>query len=140
MIPPAGTPVDQRLYNEVCRKVMELEAKIYLPGHWECPKCKFYLVSTSINANTGDFAANQEPQQCSNECGPMWRVTHEQSANTMVDRCDALQDKVTKLEARDQWFALGYAFEFMSDNPGAEWTKLESAYKALPPPTESRDG
>ena len=26
-IPPAGTPVDQKLYNEACRHVMDLEAE-----------------------------------------------------------------------------------------------------------------
>jgi len=81
-------------------KLIEAEQKLYLPGHWECPKCKFYCVSTLINVESGDFAANQEPQRCANGCGPMWRITHEQSANTMVDRCEELQIQL----AQHQWY------------------------------------
>lgn len=28
MIPPAGTPVDQKLYNEACQKILDLQAQI----------------------------------------------------------------------------------------------------------------
>jgi hypothetical protein len=27
-MPPAGTPVDQKIYNEACRKIGELEAQV----------------------------------------------------------------------------------------------------------------
>ena len=74
-----------------------LEAKIYLPGHWRCPKCKFYCVSTNIHVDSGGFSANEEPQQCANGCGPLWRVTHEESANEMVERCETLVAQVKRL-------------------------------------------
>lgn len=33
-IPPAGTPVDQKLYNEACRKVADLERRIAQRDKW----------------------------------------------------------------------------------------------------------
>ena len=33
-IPPAGTPVDQKLYNEACRKVMDLERRLAGRDKW----------------------------------------------------------------------------------------------------------
>lgn len=85
--------------GEQQREIERLERLVYLPGHWSCPKCHFYLVSTNLHMASGGFSANDEPQQCANGCGPMWRVTHEQSANTMVDRCDKQQERIEELEA-----------------------------------------
>ena len=80
--------------NKLNERLEQLEKQVYLAGHWSCPKCKFYLVSTNMHVPSGGFSANKEPQACANGCGPMWRVTHEQSANTMVDRCDKMQDVI----------------------------------------------
>ncbi len=81
------------LSHRQCR-IEQLEKQVYLAGHWLCPKCKFYLVSTNLHVPSGGFSANKEPQACANGCGPMWRVTHEQSANNTVDRCDKMQDVI----------------------------------------------
>ena len=70
--------------------VERLERLVYLPGHWECKKCDFYLVSTNLHAVSGNFSANDKPHDCLNGCGPMWRVTHEQSANDMVGKVERL--------------------------------------------------
>jgi hypothetical protein len=83
---------------DICRRgAEELETareKIFVPGHWECPKCQFYLVTTTLDASSGGFAADNKPQMCANGCGPMWRVTHEQSANTMMDRTEPMLDAI----------------------------------------------
>jgi len=81
------------------QRIEQLEKQVYLAGHWSCPKCKFYLVSTNLHVSSGGFSANNEPQQCANGCGPMWKVTHEQSADTMVDRCEKQTDRIEQLEA-----------------------------------------
>ena len=83
-------------------RIKELDGKVYLKGHWRCPKCDFYCVSTLIDAGTGKFAADQEPQKCANGCGPMWRVTHEESANNMVAHAEEQADRMEKLEAEIQ--------------------------------------
>ena len=80
------------------QRIEQLEKQVYLAGHWSCPKCKFYLVSTNLHVSSGGFSANNEPQQCANGCGPMWKVTHEQSADTMVDRCEKQTDRIEQLE------------------------------------------
>ena len=85
--------------EQATAEVGRLEKLVYLAGHWSCPKCDFYLVSTNLHVPSGGFSANREPQACANGCGPMWRVTHEQSANTMVDRCEKQADHIEQLEA-----------------------------------------
>ncbi len=85
--------------EQATAEVGRLEKLVYLAGHWSCPKCDFYLVSTNLHVPSGGFSANQEPQACANGCGPMWRVTHEQSANTMVNRCEKQTDRIEQLEA-----------------------------------------
>ena len=83
-------------------EVDRLSKQVYLDGHWSCPKCKFYLVSTSFYAGDGSMAPNTEPQKCANGCGPMWKVTHEQSANMMVDRCEKQTTRIEQLEAENE--------------------------------------
>ena len=95
--------------EQATAEVGRLEKLVYLAGHWSCPKCDFYLVSTNLHVPSGGFSANREPQACANGCGPMWRVTHEQSANTMVDRCEKQTDHIEQLEA---------ALTKIADSPG----------------------
>lgn len=77
----------------------------FVPGHFECAKCSFYLVSNTIYMGSGTIGANNEPQQCSNGCGPMWRVTWKEHAiklarsqEAMVDRLIGAQDRIAELE------------------------------------------
>jgi len=77
--------------------VERLEKLVHLPGHWKCQNCDFYLVSTNLHAASGNFSANDKPHDCANGCGPMWRVTHEQSANDMVDSVERLTAEVSRL-------------------------------------------
>lgn len=64
---------------EVCLALLaerdRLEAARFVPGHFECAKCKFYLVSSTLYVNQGTIGPNEKPQDCSNGCGPMWRVS-----------------------------------------------------------------
>lgn len=70
------------------KRVGELEALVYIPGLWRCAKCGCSLISTNLHVQDGGFSANKEPQQCPNDCGPMWRVTERQAGNDLVDRLD----------------------------------------------------
>lgn len=47
----------------------------YVPGLWRCAKCKLDLIASNLNAYSGSVTANNDPQQCPNACGPMWRVS-----------------------------------------------------------------
>ena len=70
-----------------------LEKLVYVPGAWKCAKCRCGVISNTLHVNTGGISANNEPQECPNGCGPMWRVTERDAGNEMCDRLDALTDE-----------------------------------------------
>lgn len=82
-------PVNNGLYCEVSdvitllkerdKRIKELEEDQYIPGIHRCAKCKFRLISQSIDVKTGTIGANDKPSDCPNGCGPMWRVTYKES-------------------------------------------------------------
>lgn len=51
----------------------DLASLVYVPGLWRCAKCKLDLIASVLSP--GGVSANEAPQTCPNECGPMWRVT-----------------------------------------------------------------
>lgn len=67
-----------------------LESLVYVPGLWRCARCSCETVSTNIHVPSGRFSANNKPQRCPNDCGPMWRVTERDAGNRLVDRLEAL--------------------------------------------------
>ena len=86
----------KRLEGELSAAQAEIErlAKlVYVPGQTRCAKCKFVLISTEINAGTGQFRVNNEPQECPNGCGPMWRVTERDAGNELIDSMDEMADR-----------------------------------------------
>lgn len=81
-------------------RVRELEALVYVPGLWRCAKCECQLVSTNMHAYTGAMSADNSPQVCPNNCGPMWRVTEREAGNRLIDQQDKLAERATAAEAR----------------------------------------
>ena len=77
----------------------ELAKQVYVPGLWKCAKCKCTVVSTLLDANSGRFAANHEPQQCPNDCGPMWRVTEREGGNNVADALDRMLERAEAAES-----------------------------------------
>jgi hypothetical protein len=71
---------------ELKKEIERLEKLVYVPGLWKCAKCKCTTVCTNLHVNTGGFSANNSPQQCPNDCGPMWRVTERDAGNELIDR------------------------------------------------------
>lgn len=55
----------------------------FVPGLFACPKCAFVLVSNTLYMKSGTIGANNKPQECSNGCGPMWRVSWRQHAESL---------------------------------------------------------
>lgn len=78
----------ERTLSALEPEIARLEALVYVPGVWNCAKCKFTLVSTTLNATSGHFKANTEPQKCPNGCGPLWRKTERDAGNELIDRMD----------------------------------------------------
>ncbi len=71
--------------------VEALEKLIYVPGLWRCAKCGLSLITTTLDASSGRFAANREPQSCANGCGPMWRVAERDAGNKLIDDMEQMQ-------------------------------------------------
>lgn len=74
-------------------EVERLEKLVYVPGLWKCAKCSCQTISHYLHAESGKVAANNDPQQCPNDCGPMWRVTERDAANEMIKRAEIEQCK-----------------------------------------------
>lgn len=92
---------DMALRTEAAERERDEVRKLaYVPGVWKCAKCGCVIVSTLIHAETGQFAANREPQQCPNDCGPMWMRTEREAGNELIDRMDAEIEKRTVADAR----------------------------------------
>lgn len=90
--PVPGLP--RELLAKAVERIRELEALVYVPGLWRCAKCDCQVISTNLHANTGQMSANNEPQTCPNNCGPMWRVTERDAGNRLIDNADKDHERV----------------------------------------------
>jgi hypothetical protein len=66
-------------------EIARLERLVYVPGVFKCAKCNLSLVSTTLNVAQNLAKANNEPQQCPNGCGPLWRKTERDAGNELCD-------------------------------------------------------
>jgi rubrerythrin len=67
-------------------RVRALEALVYAPGRWRCAKCKFTLLQSNLNANTGTVTSRDAPgDKCPNCDAPLWRVSWKQEAEDNLD-------------------------------------------------------
>lgn len=57
-------------------RALELEAQVYVPGHLQCDRCNFRLVSSNLNAMDGSVTARNTADICPNDGLPMRRVTY----------------------------------------------------------------
>lgn len=73
---------------ELEREIARLETLVYVPGVRRCAKCSFRLVSTNLHVPSGGMSANNDPQDCPNGCGPLWRLTERDAGNELIDRMD----------------------------------------------------
>jgi hypothetical protein len=79
--------------NEALRKL------VYVPGVTKCAKCGLRLVSSILDATSGQIGANTSPQDCPNGCGPMWRVSERDAGNEVCDRLAESRDELSRLQA-----------------------------------------
>lgn len=85
--------------------INRLRALVYVPGAWQCPKCKLRIVRTIMSAATGEMHANEETEPCPNGCGPLWRISErgdrKEAQRSFIDQCDELtkaKARITELE------------------------------------------
>ena len=82
-------------------RVKELEALVYVPGSWHCPKCKFTLLQSNLNAQDGTVTARDTPgDKCPNCTGPLWRCSWKNDAFEMQERAVEQMDRAKAAEAR----------------------------------------
>lgn len=92
---PDYTKRDLRRAEE---RIAELEALVFVPGHWQCAKCKFQLVQATLHATNGAVTSRDTPgDKCPNCHSPLWRVTERDAGNDMVDRCTRYAEENLRL-------------------------------------------
>jgi hypothetical protein len=72
--------------DQALREAVEEER--FIPGQFRCAKCGFFLISKTIYMKSGTIGANNKPTECSNGCGPMWRVSWQEGYKTALDRLE----------------------------------------------------
>ena len=90
-----------------------MEKLVYVPGTFQCAKCKFSLMKTTLFVGSGTFASDSSPDTCPNCNVPMWRVTERDAGNELCDRLDALADDKMRIEKLPQ------CFHMLRTEPGA---------------------
>jgi len=91
---PPVPHLPRELLAKAVERIRELEQLVYVPGLWRCAKCECQVMSTNLHAASGRISANNEPQACPNNCGPMWRVTERDAGNRLIDQADREQERV----------------------------------------------
>lgn len=61
--------------DELRAECERLREQVYVPGIWRCAKCELELMTSILAVSSGSIHADNSPQVCPNNCGPMWRVT-----------------------------------------------------------------
>lgn len=86
--------------------IIQRDAAKYVPGNLRCKKCNFYLVSSTLYVKSGTIGPNNKSEPCPNGCGPLWKVTHTErlnevieSANKSFDDLNAMRTKYERLAA-----------------------------------------
>jgi len=81
------TEEEAQSYPDKERSLMTLVSDkiddIYVPGNFKCAKCGCGLVTQTLYTQSGNVGANNAPQRCPNDCGPMWRVTWKERAEQL---------------------------------------------------------
>lgn len=79
--------------TEYQKAYRELEQKLYVPGNFKCAKCGLNLVAQVLYTKSGNVGANNNPQECANGCGPMWKVTWKQMAEELMATVERLVEE-----------------------------------------------
>jgi uncharacterized Zn finger protein (UPF0148 family) len=86
------------IIDEISAQVKKL---IYVPGSWHCPKCKFTLLQSNLNARDGTVTARDTPgDKCPNCNGPLWRCTWKNDAFEMQERAVEQMERAKAAESR----------------------------------------
>lgn len=91
---------------EVIKLIEDLEVERdklkYVSGKFRCAKCGLVLYSRTINMSDGGVYNNNEPTICSNNCGPMWRISVKDELAEVGKRLDGMALEVIKYKEKLQ--------------------------------------
>lgn len=96
-------------YEDLEKRLAELEEKLYVPGVWRCDTCNFQVSKNVMNAANGTVGADrtEDIEGCPNDGMMMMRVTWEQYCTqldaafiTQVEAREAAQKRIIELEAK----------------------------------------
>lgn len=98
--PSAKVEVRADLVTGAYVEIARLRQLVYVPGLWQCAKCKFQLVQANLNADDGSVTSRDQPgDRCPNCNVPLWRVSERDAGNDMVERCEEWMKRATAAEA-----------------------------------------
>lgn len=93
---PDGNEQERR---RLFQRVVELEALVYVPGLWSCPKCKFQLMQSNLNVGDGSVTARDTPgDECPNCNGPLWRVSYKTAYADLMKIAKDMSDQINELK------------------------------------------
>lgn len=81
------------------QRAAALEKQVHVPGKLACPKCKFELISMSLNAHSGTVTADNKSDVCPNGCGPLWKVSERDERVLWNDLADKQFQELKSIEA-----------------------------------------
>jgi hypothetical protein len=77
----------------------QIRKMIYVPGSWHCPKCKFTLLQSNLNAQDGTVTARDTPgDKCPNCNSPLWRCTWKNDSFEMQERAVEQMERALRAE------------------------------------------
>jgi uncharacterized protein with PIN domain len=84
-----------QVYEAEIKVLME---KIYVPGEWYCPKCRFSLIQKKLNALDGTVTARDEPgDKCPNCSSPLWRVSERDLRKNLQRDLERIWDEKNRI-------------------------------------------
>lgn len=115
-----------------------IEALVFVPGQWRCPKCNFTLQQAVMNAQTGEVRAQDKPgEPCPNCDSPLWRSTWKQDAEELANRAVEQAERAQAAEVQVETLATDLAavreelVDAMADRMDTEFYDNDSRLAAL---------
>jgi hypothetical protein len=79
-------------------EIARLEEMVYVPGLWRCTKCDCRTMRHEVRVADGAFRGLNDPQQCPNGCGPMWRVTERDAGNDLAEKVGQMGAQIADMQ------------------------------------------
>jgi archaellum component FlaC len=91
---------DAEMIEELKIQLQEIQASVYAPGVWLCPKCSFTQFKSILYVKSGSIASDlsQHKEPCPNDGAEMQRVTWKERATDVASVCEQQIQRAVKAE------------------------------------------